>query len=224
MTRKSVGIASVLIVATMLAAAVVAGTSLPDDVQLPVHWGADGEPDDFAGKWPALLLPSGVIAAVSMLFWFIPALEPRQEGLQRSQGLYLWGWIGMLMTGPAIQLSVLSVAFDWGIPVNHLIIGVIGLLLVMIGNQLGKSRRMYLIGLRTPRTLASEEVWIRTHRLAGKLLVAAGLVMVAAALLPVPAGLLTPVTIAAVAVSAIVPILYSFLLWRREQAAGQARE
>ncbi|HMC92889.1 MAG TPA: SdpI family protein, partial [Allosphingosinicella sp.] len=40
----------------------------------------------------------------------------------------------------------------------------IGAMFVLIGNQLGKSRSMYLVGIRTPWTLASEEVWIRTHR------------------------------------------------------------
>ena len=59
-------------------------------------------------------------------------------------------------------------------------------MLVPIGNQLGKSRSMYLIGLRTPWTLASEEVWIKTHRLAGKLMIAGGLIAIAAAALALP--------------------------------------
>ena len=224
MTRKSVGIASILIVATMAAAAVVAGSMLPDDIRLPTHWGLNGEPDAFADKWPALLLPAGIIAAVSLLFWFLPALEPRKRGLERSQGLYLWGWVALLMMGPVIQLAVLSVAFRWGIPVNQLIVGAVGAMLVVIGNQIGKSRSMYMIGLRTPWTLASEEVWIRTHSLCGKLMVASGLLMIVAALLPLPSGLLATVTLGAIAVSAGVPILYSFLLWRRERPADQASE
>jgi uncharacterized membrane protein len=93
---------------------------------------------------------------------------------------------------------------------------------MLIGNQLGKSRSMYLIGLRTPWTLASEEVWIKTHRLCGKLMVAGGLAMVATALLPVPSGLLATVCAAVILVSAGVPILYSFLAWRRERSADQA--
>ena len=45
---------------------------------------------------------------------------------------------------------------------------------------------MYLVGIRTPWTLASEEVWIRTHRLGGKLMVAGGLLIIVAALLQSP--------------------------------------
>ena len=219
MTRNSVALASVLVVTTIVAAAVVAGAQLPADLRLPTHWGINGEPDAFADKWTALLAPAAITAAVSLLFYFLPALEPRREGLERSQGLYLWGWVALLMVGAVIELALLSIGFGWGIPVNHLIFGSIGVMLVLIGNQLGKSRSMYLIGLRTPWTLASEEVWIKTHRLCGKLMVVGGLVMAGAALLPLPSGLLATIAIGVIAVSAGVPILYSFVAWRRERSA-----
>lgn len=224
MTRNMLALASALTVATLVASGLIVGSWLPADVQLPIHWGIGGEPDGFAGKWTALLLPALITAGVSILFWFLPSLEPRREGLARSQGLYLWGWAAVLLLGGAMEVAVVSVALGWGIPVNHLIVGILGLVLVMIGNQLGKSRSMYMIGLRTPWTLASEEVWIRTHRLAGKLMVLAGAAMVAAALLPLPSGLLATVAAAAIALAAGVPILYSFLLWRREKGTAQASE
>jgi uncharacterized membrane protein len=218
MTRKTVGLASVLVIASILAAALVAGSMLPEAMQLPVHWGLSGEADGFADKWTALLAPAGMTAAVSLLFYFLPAIEPRREGLNRSQGLYLWGWIAILMMGGVIELVVLSHAFGWNLPVVHLIVGAVGLMLALIGNQLGKSRSMYLMGVRTPWTLASEEVWIRTHRLCGKLMVGGGAIMAIAALLALPPEVLMAVTFAVVAISAGVPILYSFILWRREQA------
>ena len=223
MTRNSVGLASLLVVATLAAAAVIGGMAMPDGIQLPTHWGISGEPDAFADKWTALLLPVALVAGVSLLFYFLPSLEPRREGLARSQGLYLWGWIAILMVGAVIQLALLSTGLGWGIPVNHLIVGAIGVMLVLIGNQLGKSRSMYLIGLRTPWTLASEEVWIKTHRLCGKLMVAGGIAMVIASLLPLPSGLLATVALLVIVIAAGVPILYSFVAWRRERRADQAR-
>ncbi len=223
MTRKTVGLASLLVVATLAAAAAIGGTMMPDGIQLPTHWGISGEPDAFADKWTALLLPVGLTAGVSLLFYFLPALEPRGEGLARSQGLYLWGWIAILLLGAAIQLALLSTGLGWGIPVNHLIVGALAVMLVLIGNQLGKSRSMYLIGVRTPWTLASEEVWIKTHRLCGKLMVLGGLAILVAAFLPLPSGLLATIAIVVIAVAAGVPILYSFIAWRRERRTDQAR-
>jgi uncharacterized membrane protein len=219
MTRNVLAIASALVVATMVGVALALGSSLPADMQLPIHWGFDGEADGFAGKWTALMLPAGVTAAVSLLFYWLPALEPRRQGLERSPGLYLWGWVALLLMGAMLELAMVSLALHWRVHAYHLIVGGIGAMLVLIGNQLGKSRSMYLIGLRTPWTLASEEVWIRTHRLAGKLMVGGGFIMVVAAMLPLPSGPLSTVMLAAIAISAGVPTVYSFLLWRRERQA-----
>ena len=221
MTRKIVGLAAVLVVATLASVSAWVALSLPGDVQLPIHWGLDGEADGFSNKWTALIMPPLITACASLFFFFLPALEPRKEGLERSQGLYLWGWIASLQLGAAIELAVVSDALGLGLPVNRVIIGSIGGSLVLLGNQFGKSRSMYLMGLRTPWTLASEDVWIRTHRLAGKLMVLAGLVVIAAALLPLPPSVLMRLMLGAVVAMALVPIVYSYLLWRRE---GQASE
>jgi uncharacterized membrane protein len=222
MNRKTLGLASILVILSMLAAALVEGMMLPADLQLPIHWGLDGEPDRFADKWVALLLPAGITTGVSLLFYMMPSIEPRKEGFARSQGLYRWGWVALLLMGAVIQVSLLSVGFGWGLVVSNLIVGAVGAMLVLIGNQLGKSRSMYLIGVRTPWTLASEDVWIKTHRLCGKLMVLAGLAIVAGALIGLAPGRLAAVAICAVAVSVVVPVLYSFLLWRREQKSDQA--
>jgi len=219
MTRKIVAAASALVVATMLGTSLLVAASLPGDVQLPIHWGLNGEADGFAGKWTALLLPAAITAALSLIFYALPALEPRREGLERSQGLYLWGWVAILLMGGAIQLATVSLALGWPLDAGRMILAATGAMLVLIGNQLGKSRSMYLIGMRTPWTLASEDVWIRTHRLAGKLMVAGGLLILGAALLDLPPAGLTAVFVTVIALSAGVPFVYSYLLWRRERAA-----
>lgn len=219
MTRNRLAAASLALVAAMLAAAMFVGTGLPAEIRLPIHWDLAGQPDGFASKWVALLMPSAIVGGTALLFYFLPALEPREQGLERSQGVYLWAWAATLLLGPVIEFVVVAAALGWSVPANQLIVGALALMLIAIGNQLGKSRSMYMIGVRTPWTLASEEVWIRTHRLAGKLMVLAGAVMLAAALLPLPSGLLATVVGVAIAAAAGIPIVYSFLLWRREKAA-----
>lgn len=216
MNRQTLGLTSALLVLGMGAAALVAGLQLPADLQLPVHWGLDGTPDRFAGKWVGLLMPAAIAAALSLLFWCLPWIEPRSRNLSRSQGLYLWVWASVLLLSLGIDVVVLSAALEWGIPASRMIAGTLGVMFVIIGNQLGKSRSMFLIGLRTPWTLASEEVWVRTQRLAGKLMVLGGLIDMGAALMPLSGELLATALAATIAVAAIVPIVYSFLLWRRE--------
>jgi uncharacterized membrane protein len=217
MTRKILTIASLLVVLALVGTGVVVASSLPADATLPVHWGLDGEADRFADKWTALLLPSAITAVVSTLFFFLPSVEPRQQGLERSRGLYLWGWSAMLLMAVAIQFALVSEALSWDVSASRVIAGSLGVLLILTGNQLGKSRSMYTVGIRTPWTLASEDVWIKTHRLGGKLMVAAGLVSVLGSAL-IPIHVLTPIMLSSVAIIAIVPVGYSYLLWRRGAA------
>jgi uncharacterized membrane protein len=222
MNRTILGLASVLIVASLAAAAAWVASSLPGDVPLPTHWGLDGEPDAFSDKWTALLMPALIAGGLSLLFYFLPALESRQEGLKRSQGLYLWAWAALLLMCVFIELAVISTALHWSVHATSFILAGVGSVFVLIGNQLGKSRSMYLIGIRTPWTLASEEVWIRTHRLAGKLMVTGGGLLMLAAFLPLPSGVIATLMLGVIAIAVLVPVAYSFILWRRERSAGQA--
>ncbi|MEA3002503.1 MAG: hypothetical protein QOH81_1291 [Sphingomonadales bacterium] len=217
MNRKNLGIASAALVLLLLVVALAVGSSLPAELRLPTHWGISGRPDHFSGKWVALLMPAATAASVSLLFWFLPVLEPRSRNLGRSEGLYLWSWAALLLVSAAVELVLVSVALRWGLRVEHVMTAAIGLVFVLIGNQLGKSRSMYLVGIRTPWTLASEEVWIKTHRLGGKLMVLGGLSILVASFLPLPSGLLAGVFGAVLAVMVGVPIVYSYLLWRREK-------
>lgn len=221
MNRRTMAIASAAMIAAMLVAALAVGSGLPADARLPIHWDLHGRPDGFAGKWTALLMMPAIAALVTLLFWAIPALEPKRDGLERSQGLYLWGWVAVLLAFAAVHLGVLGTALGFAVDVGRMAAGAVGLTFLLIGNQLGKSRRMYMVGFRTPWTLASEEVWIKTHRLAGKLMVAGGAAMLAAALAGAREWMLFALLGATVAVGVFVPLVYSYFAWCREQS-GQS--
>ncbi|HWB29573.1 MAG TPA: SdpI family protein [Vicinamibacterales bacterium] len=65
----------------------------------------------------------------------------------------------------------------------------LGLAMMGVGNLLPRTRRNLAIGIRTARTLSDRAVWIRTHRLVGRLVVITGLLVVLAAIaVPAPFG------------------------------------
>jgi len=83
---------------------------------------------------------------------------------------------------------------------------------VVLGNFLGKVTKNFFVGIRTPWTLASDEVWLRTHRLAGKLAVLSGLGLIVCGLI----GAGGPIaSLAAAGLVGGVPAVYSYLLYRR---------
>ena len=69
------------------------------------------------------------------------------------------------------------------------------------------------MGIRTPWTLSNDEVWNKTHRLGGKLFMLMGLLLMLSPVLPWQS--LTLTLIIPVSIIALVPVVYSYLLYRK---------
>lgn len=183
---------------------------------VPTHWNLWGEVDGWSPKsWGAFVTP--FIATVMLaLPWLMRRIDPRRANVERSVDdvRLIRNLIVLFMA--LVEGATLGAALGWPVDVTAVAMGGVGLMLAGIGNYLPRMRSNWWIGIRTPWTLSSERVWRDTHRLGGRLMVACGLVMAAAALLPSPAR--GYVAVAAIAVMALVPAVYSFVAWRRESA------
>ena len=219
MKTKDLLIISLLLAAVMVGFAFATEARLPAGAQLPVHWNAAGEADRYAPALRALLLPPVILVALSGLFSLIPKLEPLQDKLAGSAPVLRISWIGMMVI-MAIVAGVIGLP-AWGItpPVNAIMLGV-GLLLVMIGNALPKSRPGFFVGIRTPWTITDTDNWIATHRLGGKLMLLAGAAIVITSLFPVSPQTTGIVVLASVLVAAVIPIIYSWWFWRQKKDAA----
>lgn len=208
---------SILTVAALAAVSAWAGHRLPADAQLPMHWNAAGEVDRYGDKWTALMLPPLLAATMTLLMWGVSRIEPRQDHLASSQGLFRVAWVGGVGLAVVIELMLLSTVFGWGLSPLGLIFGALGLFFVAMGDQLGKTRPMYMVGIRTPWTLADPEVWTATHRLGGKLLALAGLVWLVSAAFGWVNVVTLPILVGVMIGASLVPVVYSYLLWRRRK-------
>ncbi|MGH9260981.1 MAG: SdpI family protein, partial [Acidimicrobiales bacterium] len=101
------------------------------------------------------------------------------------------------------------------VPIERVVPLAIGVLLVFLGNYLARVEPNWFVGIRTPWTLSSDAVWRQTHRTGGPVFVVAGLVVAAAALAPRAAA--WPIMIAAIAGASLIPVVQSYVLWRKEQ-------
>ena len=113
-----------------------------------------------------------------------------------------------------VVLHVLAVRASLGHPVDMSLAFrvLMPVFLILLGNQMGRIRFNYFVGIRVPWTLDNEEVWNRTHRLAGKLWVVGGAIALGAALLPPVPG--TIAMVAVMGVVTVVPIVYSYWISR----------
>ncbi len=191
---------------------------LPERV--PVHWNIAGEADRFGPAWEnALLMP-----AIALVLWLVLLVLPLADPLKKNyvrfpETLKLFRWLLPLMI-VAFHLVVTFGTLGKGIDSGKGVGAIVAVVFVVLGNSMGKLRHNWFIGIRTPWTLASEEVWTRTHRLAAPIWVAGGLAMLVGVFLPGGAG---PFVFgAALATIIVVPVGFSFALFRRLSSAGSA--
>lgn len=217
MNRRPGLVATLGVLGAMAALSLWAAPSMPDRV--PLHWNLSGEVDRYGGPLEALLLLPAITLGTSLLLWLLPALDPRKEHLRRSARAYNAVWIAALLFLLVLHATtVLGASTTLDLPVLSIVPAAVGALFVVIGNYLPKTSSNWFLGIRTPWTLTSERAWQRTHRLGGFLFVLLGAVLIGASLLDDPA---TPLIAGAGAmVIAVVSIVYSYLVWRRERSEG----
>jgi uncharacterized membrane protein len=216
MKNKGLLIASLIVAALMVGFAFYAESLLPAGAQLPTHWGATGRPDRFADALPALLMMPGILLLISAVFAAVPYLDPLQDKLEGSQPLLRTVWFGMLVLLPIIEVFNAAPAFGWSMPNSVRLISV-GLLLMVIGNALPKSRPGFFVGIRTPWTITDTDNWIATNRLGGKLMMAGGLVIALSALIPLGGQFRVVVFFVAIAAMVVPPLIYSWWFWHRKK-------
>jgi uncharacterized membrane protein len=191
---------------------------LPEKV--PVHWNLAGEADRFGAPWPhAIVLPLIGLACWSAVL-LLPLVDPLRRNYARFPGtLKLFRWLVPLL---CVALHLAATLSSLGLPVDHGAAGkaILGVAFVVLGNSMGKLRHNWFVGIRTPWTLASEEVWTRTHRLAAPIWVVGGLLLLAGAFVRGTAGEI--LLAGALAGMVLVPIAYSYLLFRRLSSSGSA--
>lgn len=203
----------IMLIAVCLALSALMYPRLPDP--MPVHWDLLGNPDgEMSRAWGAFLVPA-VAALVWLVLRVLPRISPRGFGMEpfaRQWRAFEYAVLGFLLFAQWLMLH--AAASRKPLPTWLFQVG-LGVLLIAVGNPFGKTTRNFFFGIRTPWTIASEEVWLRTHRLAGRLIVATGALVILAAFFDLGSLVILPGVLLAVLIS----IVYSYVIYRRLNAA-----
>ncbi len=193
---------------------------LPEKV--PTHWNGEFKVDKYTSRddmlVPLLLMP-GVMVLMMVLAVVLPWLSPEKFKVEpfRATWDYIMALIEILFA--YIQVVLLT-AYREQMPASDfprwLLAGML-IIMAMLGNRLGKVQRNFWMGVRTPWTLASETVWIRTHRLAAWTFTGGALIALAMLLI----GINWLWAMSVFGVAAVFPVFYSLWLYKRLERAGQ---
>lgn len=207
-----------LVSCVVLALAALAATAflyhrLP--AQVPLHWNANGEVDRY-GERAWIFLHPALMLALTALWAVLPAVSPHRFTVDAFR--QTWWFTGLVVVAllawlqGVILWSMLAGAVD----IQRALFGGIAVFITLIGNVMGKVRRNFWLGIRTPWTLADERVWYATHRLAGKSMVAGGLLALAVVL----TGLPVDIAVALVLAAALIPAAWSLVYYKRLDRGG----
>ena len=186
--------------------------------QMPTHWGFSGTVDGWSGKPFAVFGLPLILLAVHWLCVFATSLDRSNEGQNRKVlGLVLWitpvlSWF--------TSLIMYAGAMGWELDFVKITLVMMGLMFVAVGNYLPKCKHNHTVGIRIPWTLNDEENWTATHRLGGRVWVAGGVLLLAGCALPEKIAVV--LMLAVISVLVAVPLVYSYVYYRRRLRAGHA--
>jgi len=202
-----------VIAALALALSVWAYARLPESIA--TQWDAQGVPNGYSPRlWVVAMLPL-VILVVTGLFNVTPVIDPRRANYPKFWDTYWLIANAILAFVGVAHVLVIAHGMGYTVPVERLLPLGLGLLLAFLGNYLTRVQPNWFVGVRTPWTLSSDTVWRKTHRTAAWLLVVGGLVIAGSAFTPGMA--FVPIMVATVAVVTLIPVVQSYVLWKREQ-------
>jgi uncharacterized membrane protein len=145
--------------------------------QIAIHWNIEGLADGFSSKFWGLFLIPLISIAFLLLFFVIPRIDPLNN-IEEFSGYY-WGF-GTLFLGYMLFVDVITIFWNLGVTFNlfQALSPAFGVLFFSIGILVGKAKRNWFVGIRTPWTLSNQTVWDQTHELGSKIFKIAGVICV----------------------------------------------
>jgi len=198
---------------------------IPDRLpaEVPTHWGISGNPDAWVPReqaWKYLVLMPVVMFGFIGLTLLLPWLSPKGFDPNRFRPTYNFVMSMVVVLFGYIQAMILLASMEVKIDIGRAFAAGFFLFFAVIGNVMGKVRRNFWVGVRTPWTIASETVWNQTHRLASWLWVGMGVAGFIAAL----AGVSLIVCFVGLMLAALYPVLHSLILYKRLEKQGRLHE
>jgi uncharacterized membrane protein len=184
-------------------------------VHFVTHWDTQGVADGTMHKNLGLFLLPVLALFLSLLFSFLPSIDPHGANIEKFRKYYN-GFV-ILLIAFLIYLHFLTILWNLGVDfaiVSFILVG-IGILFYYIGILFKHAHQNWFIGIRTPWTLSSVEVWKKTHHVGGVLFSIFGILSFLGAFLNVPHKFLAFI-ILLVAI-AIFLVFYSYVLYRQEK-------
>lgn len=181
---------------------------LPNSI--PIHWNINGVADNYAPKFLGAFGLPVIMALINLFVGIVMEYDPKKSNYSIALKKIMV-WIIPIITVILMPITLFkSLGID--IDLNIILPIIIGVLFLMIGNYLPKCKQNFTMGIKLPWTLASEENWNKTHHVAGYIWMFSGLAYIISSFLSIK---IVELIIGLILLDVIVPIIYSFYLYKK---------
>lgn len=134
---------------------------------IATHWGVTGKADGYSGKMFGLFFtPVLSILLFGFLAW-LPKIDPKKKNIDLFKSSYEQFLVLFFLFFFYIHLLTILWNLGFKISFNQAFAPALSVLFYGMGTLIEKAKMNYFIGIRTPWTLANEEVWNETHKKSG---------------------------------------------------------
>lgn len=177
------------------------------------HWNASGVVDGYSSKLSNVIMFPALQIFLFLLLIYIPKLDPKKDNIKKFEKEFYIFINSFLIFFTILQLQVFLWNTGYKIPMNNLMPALMGGLFLVMAYLIKNAKQNYTIGIRTPWTLHSENIWNKTHRLGAKLFAISGILSILSSLLPAYSYI---VVIGTVLIFTAYLFLYSYLEYKKE--------
>lgn len=177
--------------------------------KIPTHFNASGVADGWSNKTFGIFGIPFILLATHIICVFVTALDPKADKNEAKiiKMIYWFMPCISIITNGMIYMQAMKI--NVGITfITHIMLGVT---FILLGIYLPKVKNNYTIGIKVPWTLEDDEVWDKTHKLAGKIWLIAGIIFTVNALVNS-----TIILIILVVVMVFVPVVYSYFIYKNK--------
>ncbi|MBI5223130.1 SdpI family protein [Candidatus Micrarchaeota archaeon] len=174
------------------------------------HWGLSGESNGYLPRiFGAFLLPL-IMILIFVLFLGLPRLDPLRANIEAFKTSYhrfvfvLTSFLFLVYLQTILWNLGTKISFTLTMPI------LLGGLFFYSGVLLEKTKRNWFIGIRTPWTLSSNEVWDKTHQFGSKVFKIAGVLMLFALVIPAYSFF---IIVGVALVAALGTVIYSYVAY-----------
>lgn len=186
------------------------GTALQNKLpsEIPINYGFNNEARTLTSKWIVIFLLPLILALVNLFVNLTLTEKNRQRIGKRLSAVLIW-----LVPLLSVVVSMFLILKPLGLPLKagSLVFSIISIIFIIIGNYIPKRRPNSYVGYRLSWIMNDEELWMKTHRFSGFVLVIAGFASLAASFFAIGKY----VFLVCLVIIIFVPLIYSLAIKKK---------